>query len=201
MTEKILSAMSLVGKRHNISKTDNYATPNHMVESLFKREKFDGVVYEPACGDGEMVKIIKKYNICIASDIRTDVNNTPNIDFLKTYRPMENIITNPPYNLATEFLTHALNLYKKKLALLLRLNFLESCKRYKIFKTSNLKTVYVFSKRQTLKPYGTGKTGNGTIVYAWYVWDKSFLGKPQLDWINDNYDSCTTRKQTSKESS
>lgn len=179
------SSTSFLGKRYNISNVDIYSTPQSITESLFKRERFDGIVFEPACGEGEMVKVIEKHNKCIASDIRKDINGFQNVDFLKYNFPMENLITNPPYNLANEFVVHGLNYFEKKMAFLLRLNFLESQRRYKLFKESPLKSVYVFSKRQTLTPKGFPTKKHGTITYAWFVWEKVYSGVPQLDWICD----------------
>jgi len=142
-----------------------------------RREKFEGIVWECACGSGTMLKVIEKYNPCFGTDILTGV------DFLLEKKMVDNIITNPPYKLALEFASKGLVLASQKLALFLRLNFLEGQSRYAFFKHTPLKVVYVFSKRQTLSATGI-KTG-GTIAYAWYVWDKNYNGKPYLDWIND----------------
>lgn len=174
-------------RKQTNSVLDYYDTPEKITEALFKREKFNGVVYEPACGEGEMVKIITKYNQCISSDIRNDENifGLKNIDFLQQNISMENIVTNPPYNNATEFLIHGLKYFEKKMAFLCRLNFLESKKRYNIFKNSPLKTVYIFSKRQTLSPKGSGIEKGGMIVYAWFIWEKNYRGKPIIEWICD----------------
>ena len=47
-------------RRTNKSKLNKYSTPISMTESLMSREKFDGIVYEPSCGDGAMIDVIKK---------------------------------------------------------------------------------------------------------------------------------------------
>lgn len=46
------------------------------------------------------------------------------------------IITNPPYGLATEFAEHAMNIITDghKVAMFLKIQFLETQKRYELFK-------------------------------------------------------------------
>ena len=173
----MIKANHLAGARSNISALDEYATPVYCTEALLEREKFDGEIWECACGSGNMLKVLEKYNSCFGTDILTGT------DFLLEDKVADNIVTNPPYNMALQFAKQGLKLARKKMALFLRLNFLEGQKRYPFFKGSPLKTVYVFSKRQTLS--ATGIETGGTIAYAWYVWEHGYYGLPQLDWVND----------------
>lgn len=177
--------LSIVGFGNNRAKADFYPTPPETTEALFKREVFNGEVWECASGDGSMSKVIERYNSCYSSDIRKDVYGKGGIDFLMSTDTSDNIITNPPYILAQEFVARALVLAKYKVAMLLKLVFLESSSRYSLFKNSPLKTVYVFCKRQ--KIYANGKVGknSGLIAYAWFVWDKSYEGKPYIEWISE----------------
>uniref|UniRef100_A0A6M3JSQ1 Methyltransferase n=2 Tax=viral metagenome TaxID=1070528 RepID=A0A6M3JSQ1_9ZZZZ len=180
-------SLSIVGFGKNRDSADFYPTPPQTTEALFKRERFDGVVWECACGDGAMVKVIEKYNSCMASDIRTDcyVYAEGGVDFLTNYKEVPNIITNPPYKYALEFAQTALLCAEKKVALLLKLVFLEGISRYNFFRNSPLKTVYVFCKRQPIWIRGEVGKNSGLIAYAWFVWDKSYKGQPYIDWIND----------------
>lgn len=168
----------LAGQRSNVSKLDDYPTPAYCTEALMKRECFEGKIWECACGSGAMLDIIRKYHPnCFGTDILTGN------DFLLERRKVDNIVTNPPYKLALAFAQQGLRLARHKLALFLRLNFLEGQRRYHFFKSSPLQTVYVFSRRQTLS--STQVTSGGTIAYAWFVWERGYAGKPYLDWIND----------------
>ena len=174
----MVSANNLAGSRSNVSALDEYATPTYCTKALMRREIFAGEIWECACGQGKMLNVIRESGYeCRGSDILTGTN------FLLESQKADNIITNPPYNLALQFAIQGLRLAEKKLALFLRLNFLEGQKRYSFFKSSPLKTVYIFSKRQTLSATGVEK--GGTIAYAWYVWEQGYTGSPQLDWIND----------------
>ena len=177
----IIPAHHLAGNRSNVSELDSYATPPSATHSLMKRIKFNGEVWECACGVGAMSDVVSQYNKCIASDI------TQGFDFLDTELWLEvpNIITNPPYKLAEQFVRRACQVASEKVAMFLRLNFLESQSRYKMFKELPLEWVLVFCKRQTLHPEGVIVTTGGTIAYAWYVWNKEYTGSPKIDWIND----------------
>jgi len=188
--------LSIVGFGKNRDSADFYPTPPQTTEALFKREKFDGIVWECASGDGSMAKVIERHNPCIASDIRRgdDVYGEQGSDFLMATRVVANIITNPPYKLAKEFAERALILAEKKVALLLKLVFLEGSSRYSFFNNSPLKTVYVFCKRQPIWIRGEVGKNSGLIAYAWFVWDKSYNGKPYIDWINDK-DTLRTAKE------
>jgi len=155
---------------------------------LLKRESFIGNIFEPACGDGAISKIlIDKYpnQQIISSDLIDRGFGDTGIDFI-TYdfkNKVDNIVTNPPYGLATEFVTKSLEMTSNKVAMLLKIQFLEGIKRYEMFKNSPLKTVYVFSQR--LKIYKNGvKMNNSTMMcFAWFVWEHGYKGKPTIDWI------------------
>ena len=178
--------LSIVGFGKNRADSDFYPTPRETTLALFKREKFDGNVWECAVGGGDMAQVIREFNpICYGSDIRNDeqVQGEKGIDFLKTNKQFENIITNPPYNLAQEFVEHALKCANKKVAMLLKLVFLESVGRYDMFKNSPLNKVYVFCRRQKIYANGIIGKNAGLIAYAWFVWDKGYTGKPTIEWI------------------
>jgi len=172
---------NLAGNRSNVSELDSYATPSSATHSLMKRIKFEGIIWEPACGDGDMLRVLEQYNPSMGSDIVTGD------DFLKANSMLSvpNIITNPPYKLAEQFVRQANKLASEKVAMFLRLNFLESQGRYQMFKSLPLEWVLVFCKRQTLHPKDVIVTTGGTIAYAWFIWNKTYKGNPQIDWIND----------------
>ena len=107
-------------------------------------------------------------------------------DFFKMEKTFPNLITNPPYSpppLAQRFVEHALECATKKVAMLLRLDFLESQERRHFFENSPLSVVYVFSQRISLYPAGAENRGHGSVAYAWYVWDFDFHGEPRIRWF------------------
>ena len=188
-------ALSIVGFGVDRDDKDFYPTPPEATEALFEREKFKGKVWECASGDGSMSKVIEKYNICRSSDIQTTnwIYGDKGVDFLSkklNYENMmswthENIITNPPYRYAKEFIEQAKRFASKKIAMLLKLVFLESKGRYEMFQDTSypLKTVYVFCSRVKIYKRGEVTKNSGLIAYAWFVWDIEHEGKPQIEWI------------------
>ena len=190
--------LSIVGYGKNRQENDFYPTPEYATEALLRREKFEGNIWECACGNGAISKVLEKHGYDVySSDLYDYGFGNTGINFLDEYTTdIDNIITNPPYKLATDFVLHAQEIAGKKIAMLLKLVFLESSDRYKkLFcpqaniqiKSGDwkLKTVYVFSKR--LKIYKDGIIGknSGLIAYAWFIWEFDYKGKPYIDWINE----------------
>jgi hypothetical protein len=182
---------SIVGWGKNRHNVDHYITPESTTKALMEREKFEGTIWECASGDGSMSKILESFNKTLSSDIRDDneVYGRKGVDFLNDFQPFkfENIITNPPYRYAQQFVEKALSFDEvKKVAMLLKLSFLEGIGRYNFFKSTPLKKVYVFCKRQGVYHADKEPNGSGLIAYAWFVWDKQYSGEPTIDWIYEN---------------
>ncbi len=180
---------SIVGYGRDRQEKDYYPTPSKTTEAIMIREKFEGEVWECACGDGRMSEVLKKYNKVFSTDIYNQGYGEKEVDFLKTLATFntDNIITNPPFRYAVEFVKHAKKRAKKKIALLLKLVFLEGIGRYKMFQDKDfpLKKVYVFCRRQPIYKDGIVLKNSGLIAFAWFVWDKDYSGKPTIEWIND----------------
>lgn len=167
---------------------DYYATPPEATEQLLKREEFSDV-WECACGQGHISEVLKKNNIHFLSSDLIDRNYGIVEDFLLTNREHNgDIITNPPFSKSTEFAFKSMQILKagRKLALLLRIQFLESIKRQELFKKYPPKTIYVFVRNIRCARNGDFKNATGNAsTYAWFVWEKGFQGKPTIDWIKD----------------
>lgn len=164
---------------------DFYPTPSWATHALIQNEKFEGTIWECACGDGAMSEVLKITEQKIISSDYYDRNyGEAGVDFLSTNRNVDNIVTNPPFHSAEEFVHSAYRQANKKFALLLRLAFLESGIRQKtIFSLIPPTRVWVFSERITFYPKGAVKKGSGTTAYAWFVWDKTDVsGATTLNW-------------------
>lgn len=112
------------------------------------------------------------------------------IDFLKSDYVSDNIVTNPPYNSAESFVRVGLARSRRKMALLLRLAFVEGANRQRtIFAETPPTRVWVFSERITFYPAGAVQKGSGTTAYAWFVWDQQNLGKTEMKWLPLGYKS------------
>lgn len=173
-------ARKIQGDNGDREENDFYPTPERATIELLKRININGIAWECACGDGAISVLLPENTI--SSDLIDRGFGETGIDFLKTYKKVDWIITNPPYSLATEFVEHSLEC-ADNVALLCKIQFLEGVKRYKFFKEHPPKKVYVFSSR--LKIYKNGvKTNNSTMLcFAWFIWEKSFKGETIIDWI------------------
>lgn len=125
---------------HEREDNDFYATDPKALELLLDLEEFDPFVWEPACGKGHLSEVLKKRGYIVRStDLIDRGYGTGNVDFLKTDSPFNgDIITNPPYKYAQEFVEHALSLIQEgnRVAMFLKLTFLETEGRAKLFGTA-----------------------------------------------------------------
>jgi hypothetical protein len=170
---------------------DFFPTPAWATHALLDNETFEGRIWECACGDGEMARVLEGAGYAVrASDLHARGFGTAGVDFLKAARQVDNIVTNPPYNAAEAFVTHGLKLVRGKMALLLRLAFLEGANRANtIFLKTPPARVWIFSERITFYMKGAARAGSGTTAYAWFVWDKAAHGPPELRWLRPGYKS------------
>lgn len=176
---------------------DYYATEPKAVEMLLEKERFAPLIWEPACGEGHISEVLKDwgYDVISSDIINRGYKDTLTIDFLKyslTKTPIHygDIITNPPYKYAKEFVEKALEVVPEgnRVAMFLKLTFLESKKRRELFDKYPPRIIYVSSSRlQCAKNGGFDKFKNGTgtaIAYAWFIWQKGFKGEPIVRWFN-----------------
>lgn len=101
--------------------------------------------------------------------------------------PGFDIITNPPYTKGAEFVQHALDIIEdgRKVAMFLKLQFLEGKSRREFFKKYPPKTVYVSSSRLICAKNGDfAAVTSSAVAYAWYVWVKGYTGETVIRWIN-----------------
>lgn len=168
---------------------DFFPTPQWATFALVDNEKFDGDVWECACGDGAMSRVFETAGSnVISSDLYDRGYGEKGVDFLAVDRRVANIATNPPYNCAEGFVASGLKNASQKFALLLRLAFLEGANRANtIFSQSPPSRVWVFSERITFYPKGVDPKGSGTTAYAWFVWDKNAPGSTELKWFKPGY--------------
>lgn len=174
---------------------DFYATPPETTRAILDRVKLDGSIYECAAGQGHILDVLKEYypnSKIIASDLvdrgREDIKS--GVDFI-TYeftRKVDNVITNPPFNLAKEFIEKALSITNDKVIMFAKIQLLEGKSRKEMFENTSLKTVYVFSSRQNPLRNGSavdekGKPWASTMCFGWFVWEKGYTGKPYIEWI------------------
>lgn len=170
---------------------DYYATDPEAAELLLEQEKFHHTIWECACGEGHLAKVFEAHgHEVISTDLVYRGYGSPKpLDFLNgTIGDFEgDIITNPPYKFALEFVQKALENIKpgRKVAMFLKLQFLEGKKRKELFKNYPPRTVYVSSSRLKCAKNGEFKNiTSSAVAYAWFVWEKGYTGETIVKWIN-----------------
>ena len=169
----------------NRNKNDYYPTPYSMTKQLLQNYPLDTHwnYYDPATGEAEAIeKVFKENGLKIAGN---DIINGANL--LQDKREYDFIVTNPPYNLADEFVEKARENSKHGFAMLLRTNFLSGQKRFEAGRFENLKRVMIFTRMPDLNSElrEDGKYRTAMIVYAWFVWEHSYSGNPEISWIDN----------------
>lgn len=164
---------------------DFYPTPRWATYALIENEEFSGEIWECACGDGAMSNVLAEASPSVrSSDLYDRGFGESGVDFTAASRRVRNIVTNPPFNSAEDFVHAGLRNATGKFALLLRLAFLEGASRQKsIFAQKPPSRVWVFSERITFYPKFAERKGSGTTAYAWFVWDTDHVGGTDLRWL------------------
>jgi hypothetical protein len=170
---------------------DYFPTPAWATHALIDNERFIGDVWESACGDGSMSRVLEtSATRVISSDLYDRGYGETGIDFISSKRTAANIVTNPPFNCAESFVENGIRQAQRKFALLLRLAFLEGANRANtIFACTPPSRVWVFSERITFYPKDVEVRGSGTTAYAWFVWDKDATTGTELKWLKPGYKS------------
>lgn len=168
---------------------DFYATDPKAAKLLLELEDFDHNIWECACGEGHLAEVFKEagHNV-FATDLIDRGYGAGGFDFLNCNESWDgDIITNPPYKYAQEFVEHAMELVPDgaKVAMFLKLQFLEGKARRELFKKYPPKTVYVSSSRLICAKNGDFETvTSSAVAYCWYVWVKNYKGDTTIKWFN-----------------
>jgi len=170
---------------------DLYETPPVTVHALLRAEALPKVIWEPACGPGSIVTVLRGAGYRVyASDLVSHgcPDSDSGVDFLmERSRPcgVEAIVTNPPFKIANEFVAHALELGIPKVVMLLRLQFVESDRRSSILDGGLLARVYPFANRLPMmhRDGWSGSKARSAMAFAWFVWEGEHLGRAEIQRI------------------
>lgn len=142
---------------------------------MLRHEKFEGLVHEPCAGDGVMGDVLQDagYDVRM-SDLEPRRDDVAYGDALNIGR-VANAVTNPPYCALKSLVPHWLETVDHKLALLVRLNFLEAQSRVPWLTGPNApaKVIVVAGRMKVF-----GKTSQ--FPHAWVVWDRRTQHKTEL---------------------
>lgn len=166
---------------------DLYCTHPDAVRGLLEIENldFDVPIWECCDGLGHISDTLEQTGYKVRrSDLHTRGRNIEHIDFLAQNEVWDgNIITNPPYRNASGFVRHALECVSDGhfVAMWLRILFLESMERKKLFAEHPPVRVWISSRRI---PCGKeGVFGASAQGFAWFIWQKGYYGPTKLGWF------------------
>ena len=173
---------------------DHYPTPPEVTRALLFRERFEGAIWEPACGDGAISKVLTSasYEV-VSSDLHDYGFGESGRDFFRErIARAPNIVTNPPYGrgLADRFVEHALRLtqpFGGKVTMLLDLSSLCHPSRTDWWRAHRPSRIYAVDECECWSEdrFGPRPWHKATRKFMWVVWDhRQRSGAPvQLDWI------------------
>ncbi len=147
---------------------DFYPTPPEATHALMLFLDLEPcTIWEPACGDGAMSKVLRKYgHNVLSSDLREVGYGEGSVDFLTNVRDCDAIITNPPFNRSHEFILHAIK-QADVVAMLLKSQYWHAKKRIDLFRNNPPAFVLPLTWRPD---FGNG--GAPTMEVHWTVWVK-----------------------------
>lgn len=139
------------------------------------------VAWEPACGQGHMAEAVRdQFAAVFASDVHDHgwERQDAVADFLDLATDnlgveVDWIVTNPPFETAAEFVRLGLRRARRGVAMLCRLNWIESAGRYPLFFGDTPLTVFAPFAERVPMVLGRWDPGAGSATgYAWFVWIK-----------------------------
>lgn len=169
--------VQIAGNRGNGTRSgvDFYPTHHAWTRVLLDEVHLPKRVWEPACGDGAMVRVLEEAHKVQATDI------TQGIDFLLQRTRYPAIVTNPPFSLFDEFALHAYSLASQVSAMLMGVHMLGGGKRRERLwsRIPPSKVIVIAERMPVLNIPGSH---NSQFNHVWVVWDKRTDGPTELVW-------------------
>ena len=166
---------------------DAYFTPPAPIWSLLALETVPHCIWEPAAGDGAIVRVLEAAgHLVIASDIADYGAGYPLAGYLTAPVPpgVQGQVTNPPFGIAQKWVEKALG-EVPFVALLLRLNFLQAVERTAFFRATPPARVWVSMRRIAMHEHKwDGKKVSPNQSHAWMIWDAGAERTNQLDYFD-----------------
>ncbi len=151
-------------------KNDAYFTPATATQCLLNHVKIEGLVLEPCAGEDAIAKVFRDQKIetrttdyaCNSADDATSQ------DYWERQKPIDWVITNPPFNKAALILPKAYSTANIGVAFLLRLSYLEPCAN-----RGNWLAEYPPNKLLIMPRISfTGDGNTDSCTTAWMIWRK-----------------------------
>ena len=187
---KTLGASNHTDKEREVN--DYYATEPRAAELLCDLVKFSPYIWECACGAGHLSQVFEQRGYLVKStDLIDRGYGESGVDFLQCTKPFcGDIVTNPPYKFAQQFVEKALSLVSDghRVAMFLKLTFMEGKGRKTLFTQTPPKYIFVSSSRLLCAKNGEFEKmregGGSAVAYGWYIWEKGYQGDTVVRWFN-----------------
>jgi hypothetical protein len=157
---------------HKRREADFYPTPTEVTEALlrvFPKYFSNTVVWEPACGDGAISRVLERSNNkVISTDLNDQGYGKPNVNFLTAPLPAnaKAIVTNPPFDLAQKFILHACS-FGVPVAILLKATYWNAKSRIDLLRNTGPIAVCPLTWRPKFCP---DRGSAPTMDFMWTVW-------------------------------
>jgi hypothetical protein len=175
---------------------DYFPTPpwatRALCEDVLMRSDYGGRVWEPAAGMGHMSEVLGEYFATVfPSDVHdygrgytvgSFVGEGPDV-VTAPFEP-DWVITNPPFNLAQEFVERGLAVARRGVAVLVRVAWLEGGGRYRsLFGVNPPHTIAIFAERVPMVKGRWDPDASSATSYAWVIWRKMDGRTTGFRWI------------------
>jgi len=170
-----------------------YPTPPEATRALLSVERFDGSIWEPACGEGAIAQVLSVAGHKVVSTDLVDYGfGISGVDFLKELRPRaKHIVTNPPYGsgLADAFANKALSFAEQtggSVAMLLNMASLSHRRRTSWWKDRPPARLYAMDDIVCWPShrYGPPPEYFTKHRYVWAVWTPNHQGPSAFWWLS-----------------
>jgi hypothetical protein len=142
---------------------------------------------EPACGRGHMDKVLREYFAETTACDVFDYGYAKIADFQTAPYEVASfdwVITNPPFNLAEDFISRSRKIARRGVAILARTVFIESVGRFeRLFQPDPPAVFAQFVERVPMVKGRLDKKASTATGYAWFVWLNEPVTSTELVWI------------------
>jgi hypothetical protein len=168
---------------------DFYSEPEWCSRRLFEVEEFRGLIWDPCCGLGSVIRSARAAQLSnFASDI-ADHGYGVRQDFLTAPAPtiagLFNVVCNPPFKLAREFVECALELGAAKAAVIFSIRRLNAAHW---LEPLPLARIWLLTPRPSMPPGEVilrgEKPGGGKTDFCWLVFDRAHNSPRTFDWLH-----------------
>src|SRR5579871_407473 len=170
-------AMAGGGEAENRQADDFYPTPADVTHALLETE-FRGIlaeqgvelIWEPACGRGDMVEVLKRLELpVVASDLVDRGYGAGGRNFLTAPRPPGAapfaVVTNPPFDIAKDFIIHAHAIGAAVVALTLKSTYWHAARRFELWRRCTPVAIFPLTWRPDFLDLKAP-----TMEIAWCIW-------------------------------